>query len=67
MHDDEALRTNEAAKFLGVKERWLAERRADGLGPVFCRLTARAIRYRRQDLEKFMNERMHRSTTEYPE
>jgi predicted DNA-binding transcriptional regulator AlpA len=59
------LREKEAAAYLGVSQRWMQERRADGNGPPYCRLTARTVRYRRQDLDRFLEERMQRSTAEY--
>jgi predicted DNA-binding transcriptional regulator AlpA len=62
---EKVLRESEAAQYLGVSRRWLQERRADGRGPKFARLTARAIRYRVADLDEFLAECLHRATNEY--
>lgn len=55
--------TKQAAEFLQVKETTLEQWRWNGKGPRFCRL-GRCIRYRKADLETFVNERVFGSTTE---
>lgn len=47
------LRERQAASFLGVAPKTLANWRSQGKGPKFCRL-GRAIAYRQEDLEAFI-------------
>ena len=54
---DDLLRPVEAAKLLGVTARTLKDWRRDGRGLPFVRLTPRAIRYRRQDVARFIESR----------
>jgi len=61
----ELLRERDAAELLGVTPRFLQERRVDGRGPRFIRVSARAIRYRREDLDAWIRGRVHSSTAEY--
>lgn len=61
----EVMREEQAAQYLGVGRRWMQERRIDGTGPPFVRMTARAIRYRKQDLDRWLEENLHGSTAEY--
>lgn len=46
------LREKQAASFLGVAPKTLANWRSQGRGPRFCRL-GRAIAYRQEDLDAF--------------
>ena len=54
----------EAARLLGFTPRFLQERRYKGGGPKFVRVSARAIRYRREDLETWAEERLRTSTSD---
>jgi predicted DNA-binding transcriptional regulator AlpA len=47
------LRERQAASFLGVAPKTLANWRSQGKGPKFCRL-GRAIAYRQEDLDVFV-------------
>ncbi|MCC6789098.1 MAG: helix-turn-helix domain-containing protein [Hyphomonadaceae bacterium] len=47
------LRERQAASFLGVAPKTLANWRSQGKGPKFCRL-GRAIGYRQEDLDVFV-------------
>ncbi|MBT9444661.1 MAG: helix-turn-helix domain-containing protein [Hyphomonadaceae bacterium] len=47
------LRERQAASFLGVAPKTLANWRSQGKGPKFCRL-GRAIAYRQEDLDAFV-------------
>lgn len=49
----------------GLNKRSLQRWRTCGLGPRFCKVN-RSILYAVEDIEKFMSERMHASTSEYP-
>ena len=55
--------TEDAAKFLNVKPATLEQWRWNGRGPRFVKI-GRSCRYRLQDLEAFLEERVYSSTTE---
>lgn len=55
----------EAANFLKLSTRTLQAYRYAGGGPVFIRISARCIRYRRADLKKWIDLRIHQNTSEY--
>ena len=55
---DRLLTQPEAAKLLRLSENTLRQWRARGRGPRFVRLSNRAIRYRNEDLEDFVDERI---------
>ena len=57
------LKTNEAAAFLQVQPTTLEQWRWNGKGPRFCKL-GRSVRYRKTDLEAFIEARVFGSTTE---
>jgi len=61
----ENLKTEEAAELLRVKPTTLEQWRWNGKGPRFIKL-GRCVRYRRADLEAFMDGRAYTSTTEAP-
>jgi hypothetical protein len=58
------LTTKQAADLLGYKPRMLEARRLKGDGPLFVRISARAIRYRLEDLQNWVNSRLRSSTSE---
>ncbi len=66
MYDgDKILLTEaEAAERLGFTPRFLQNRRARGDGPRYVAVSARAIRYRPQDLEEWAAERLRTSTSD---
>jgi excisionase family DNA binding protein len=51
------LTPKEASEFLGVPESTLAHWRSERRGPVYVKLEGRLIRYRKNDLEKYIGER----------
>ena len=57
------LTTREAAAYLGLATSTLNKWRCDGDGPHFLKL-GRAVRYRQDDLDRFLKKRMFRSTAE---
>ncbi len=59
------LDEKQAAHFLGWTPRTMQQRRFHGDGPQFVRVAARTIRYRVEDLEAFVEARLHNSTAEY--
>ena len=54
----------EAAEYLHFSPRFLQARRVRGDGPLFVRVSARAIRYRRGDLENWVEQRVRTSTSD---
>jgi hypothetical protein len=52
--NDEILTPVETAAVLKTQPRTLESWRYRGVGPAFIRLSGRAIRYRRSDLEKWL-------------
>jgi len=59
----ENLKTKEAAAFLQLKPATLEQWRWNGKGPQFIKL-GRSVRYRKVDLESFIEERIFGNTTE---
>lgn len=59
------LTEKEAAKILGFSIRTLQKWRVSGNGPKYIRCSARAIRYRRRDLDAFIEDRVKQSTSDY--
>ena len=55
--NENILTTKEAAEFLGLKEKTLRIWRMDKKGPNYIRIN-RSIRYRRDDLDEFVANRM---------
>lgn len=66
MHDPEKilLTEKEAAHRLGFSPRFLQQRRYLGGSPKFVRVSARAIRYRPEDLDAWAAERIRTSTSD---
>jgi hypothetical protein len=58
------LTTQQAAIWLGYRPRMLEARRLKGDGPLFIRISARAVRYRLEDLQNWVNSRLRSSTSE---
>lgn len=57
------LKTREAAKYVSLASVTLERMRITGEGPAFVKL-GRCVRYRRADLENWINGRLLRSTSE---
>jgi predicted DNA-binding transcriptional regulator AlpA len=57
------LTTEQAAAVLGFTERFLESRRTRGNGPRYVRISARAVRYRLQDLNDWAESRLTTSTS----
>ena len=62
--DDEILRVEAAAGFLGLAVSTLNKMRVRGDGPLFVKLTERAVGYRRRDLARFAEKRLRWSTSD---
>jgi predicted DNA-binding transcriptional regulator AlpA len=58
------LRTEAAARFLSLSERTLEGLRVRGGGPRFISLSRRAVAYRPEDLEEWVQSRVRRSTSD---
>ena len=61
------LRERAAAALLGVSHRTLQRWRCTGEGPPFVRCGIRAVGYLREDLEVWIQNRRHQSTSQYKE
>ena len=57
------FRTKDAAKYIGLKKSTLEVWRVRGDGPVFLKL-GKAVRYRKTDLDDFVNARVRTSTSQ---
>lgn len=58
------LTEKQAAHVLGFTPRFLQNRRHRGDGPRFVRISARAVRYRIEDLRAWSEERLRTSTSD---
>lgn len=56
------LNEHEAAEFLGVKVTGLRDWRINGNGPPYCKMSARVVRYRPEDLRQWIEQRMRTKT-----
>jgi excisionase family DNA binding protein len=63
MEHDTILTTEEAARYLKVSKRYLEKLRTTGGGPVFLKAD-RIVRYRRRDLEEYLESLQARSTSQ---
>jgi excisionase family DNA binding protein len=57
------LNTREAAKYVRLGKPTLERFRSSGGGPLYCKLGG-AVRYRRRDLEDWLQSRLTHSTSE---
>lgn len=62
---DDLLATAEIARLSGLSTQFFEILRSRGLGPRFIRLSPRRVRYLRKDFVAWLEERAHRSTSEY--
>ena len=63
---DRLIDEREAAGFLCYSVRALQNWRVRGGGPRFVKVSARSIRYRRRDLNRWIEERIRSNTSEDP-
>ncbi len=61
------LSEKELSQLTGFSRRTLQGWRCQGLGPPFLRISRGCIRYSRPEVEKWLNSRWRRSTSDYPE
>ena len=64
MDDAMVLDRRAAATYLGVTPSWLDRSRCTGEGPRFLKLGRRTVRYRREDLNEFLQSRLYRATSD---
>ena len=62
--DSTLLNTSEAAKYLGISKAFLERDRWAGAKVQFIKIGARAVRYRLQDLDAYIQSRIRLSTTD---
>lgn len=58
------LDERQAAEILGLSVRFLQNRRYVGGGPPYVKISARAVRYRPSDLERWVEKHLQLSTAE---
>lgn len=61
---DQLVRQEEAAALLSVSPRCMENWRYRGEGPDFVRVSGRCVRYRRSDLDKWIEERVRTNTSD---
>ena len=64
MKNDRLMTTKEAARYLGVSAAFLERDRWAGARIQFIKVGSRAVRYRRADLDAYLDTRTRRSTSE---
>jgi hypothetical protein len=57
------FKTKDAALYIGTTARSLEDWRQKGIGPVFVRMSRRAVRYRKIDLDKWLESQLKTSTS----
>lgn len=55
--------TEKAAEYLGLRKTTLEAWRCRGGGPLFVKMN-KAVRYRREDLDRFLDSKLRTSTSE---
>ena len=60
INQPEILTERQVARWLGLSEPTLFRHRRDGTGPIFIRLSARRVAYRRSAVEAWLREREHK-------
>ena len=63
-HNARLIKEDEAASFIGYSVRALQNWRIRGSGPKFIKVSARSIRYRRQDLIEWADRLLLSSTSQ---
>jgi excisionase family DNA binding protein len=58
------LSTRQAASYLSLSPSWLEKLRIHGTGPIFYKVSARRILYKRSDLEAWVEDHRRLSTSE---
>jgi predicted DNA-binding transcriptional regulator AlpA len=58
------MRTTEAARYIALSKSRLTQLRMTGEGPPFIKIAARAVAYRRSDLDAWLESRVRRTTAD---
>jgi len=66
MSENELLTTEQLAELLGIRPNTIEGWRLKGQGPRFCKL-GRSIRYRRSDVEDWINDNIYQNTSQTAE
>ena len=61
----ELLNNQQAAEYISMSEAFLNRDRWKGAEIPFIKIGKRAVRYRKRDLDQFIDSRMRQSTSEY--
>lgn len=61
----DVMTTEEVARYLGVNKKTLDRMRGRGDGPRYLRLTSKIIRYRRADIEEFLDAMARTNTAQH--
>ena len=61
------LRTPETARYVGLSKSWLEKQRMEGGGPPYIKLSSRAVGYRLDDLDHWLESRRVASTSDADE
>lgn len=56
------MKAEEVAEYLAVTPGALAQMRYEGTGPRFIKITGRAVRYRREDVDDWLESRIRHRT-----
>ncbi|MCB1737475.1 MAG: helix-turn-helix domain-containing protein, partial [Gammaproteobacteria bacterium] len=64
MHSKSLMTTSEAATVIGMSRAFLERDRWAGATIPFIRIGQRAVRYRREDLDRFIESRVRHSTSD---
>lgn len=62
---DDLLSTSDIAEWVGLSTQFFEVARHKGYGPVYVRISARCVRYKRSDVLEWLKERTHHSAAEY--
>jgi predicted DNA-binding transcriptional regulator AlpA len=62
---DDLLSTAQLSVWIGLSMQWIEIGRIRGYGPKFRKLGARMVRYKRSDVIRWLNQRVHARTSEY--
>ncbi|MHA7287123.1 helix-turn-helix transcriptional regulator [Arthrobacter sp. MDT3-44] len=60
--DEELMKPDELARFLGTSTANLAQHRYRGTGPRFVKMGGRAVRYRKSDVTQWLDANTHNQT-----
>lgn len=58
----ELLKTAQAGKYVGASASYMRKARVNGTGPKFIYITPRMVRYREEDLNEWLNQRVATNT-----